>query len=235
MDHSPRVLDKLLEQCVEVSVERKSEILCEWAGKRMCHGLPLESCASCGIRDPDRDYHVVRLKELPSVFRLDKDACARRARLGSVDMVFPRNGAGDVLHDFLHCPSLCLSRASLTFSALVPCRWLRDPIRRHPTHHELLRGPRRHALLPAPRVCRRRGGRVQPVDALLRQVQRPGWRWRQEAQGAEPLPRGGRRLWRALAHPRVLRLGHAALGGRADAPLRRAPLSHRDQGAPRCR
>ena len=86
MDHSPRVLDKLLEQCVEVSVERKSEILCEWAGKRMCHGLPLESCASCGIRDPDRDYHVVRLKELPSVFRLDKDACARRARLGSVDM-----------------------------------------------------------------------------------------------------------------------------------------------------
>ena len=77
MDHSPRVLDKLLEQCVEVSVERKSEILCEWAGKRMCHGLPLESCASCGIRDPDRDYHVVRLKELPSVFRLDKDACAR--------------------------------------------------------------------------------------------------------------------------------------------------------------
>ena len=44
MDHSPRVLDKLLEQCVEVSVERKSEILCEWAGKRMCHGLPLASC-----------------------------------------------------------------------------------------------------------------------------------------------------------------------------------------------
>lgn len=75
MDHSPRVLDKLLEQCVEVSVERKSEILCEWAGKRMCHGLPLESCASCGIRDPDRDYHVVRLKELPSsVFRLDEEA-----------------------------------------------------------------------------------------------------------------------------------------------------------------
>ena len=109
MDHSPRVLDKLLEQCVEVSVERKSEILCEWAGKRMCHGLPLESCASCGIRDPERDYHVVRLKELPSsVFRLDEDACARRARLESVDMVFPRNGAGEVpppLHDFLHCPS----------------------------------------------------------------------------------------------------------------------------------
>lgn len=86
-----------IHQSMRVSDALKGQLLGEWGGAdggRMAHQLPLRACASCGIRDPNLSYERRAVDDLPACFRVSAKQSARRAALGSVELLVGSDDPG---------------------------------------------------------------------------------------------------------------------------------------------
>ena len=83
MEQPPGRVSELIRKCVHVSDEKKVQLIADWEGTDMAHGLPLPGCASCGIRDVTLEYSRRYVSELPTYFRLDAQRCRELELLGA--------------------------------------------------------------------------------------------------------------------------------------------------------
>ena len=83
MEQPPGRVSELIRKCVHVSDEKKVQLIADWEGTDMAHGLPLPGCASCGIRDVTLEYSRRNVSELPTYFRLDAQRCRELELLGA--------------------------------------------------------------------------------------------------------------------------------------------------------
>ena len=72
MDHEPWRLQQLVDRCCTLT-EASTEALRDTFHTHMDETGPLPACASCGMRDPAREYEMVQVSDLPPCFRVCKN------------------------------------------------------------------------------------------------------------------------------------------------------------------